>query len=346
MRAAVLRAEGALEVVERPIPQPGADEVLVAVAYCGICGTDLHAYSELLVPVGSVLGHEFSGVVTEVGDEVRSTRVGDRVVIRPSHICGECEHCKAGAFRLCPQHFKQTIGVGAPGAFADAVVVKEYMAIPLPDSVPFEAAAWIEPLACGVHAVRHGGVGLGDHVAVYGTGPIGLMVLVAARLAGATELVAFEKSEVRRATAAGLGVAVHTLEDLAAGAVPDWLCERGADISFECAGVQATVDAAVANTRPGGTVVFEALYGFIPAVDLASAVPKELALLCSLGSAAREFQAAVDLMASGVVDVGPLTSAVVGLEQADGAFRGLVTGGEAVKVLVTPGAQLDEEARA
>jgi (R,R)-butanediol dehydrogenase/meso-butanediol dehydrogenase/diacetyl reductase len=346
MRAAVLRGRRSVVVEERPLPEPRADEVVISVAYCGICGSDLHAYTDLADRAGSVLGHECAGVVTEVGAEVRSIAIGDRVVIRPSYICGECEFCATGDFRLCPQHFTQTIGVGAPGGFAEAVAVKEYMAIRLPDHVGFQAATWVEPLACAVHAVRRAGVGLGDNVAVYGTGPIGLMVLAAAREAGATELVAFERLEARRAAARQLGAAVHPLEDFATGAVPAWLRERGADVSFECTGVQAAIDAAMSGTRPGGTVLFEALYHVPREIDLISAVPRELSLRCSIGSTASEFQAALDLIACGAIDVNAFTTSVVGLEQIDDAFRRLAESTGLVKVLVTPRADSDREVEA
>jgi (R,R)-butanediol dehydrogenase/meso-butanediol dehydrogenase/diacetyl reductase len=343
MRAAVLRAAGSIVVEERPVPRPGPDEVLVTVAFCGICGSDLHVYLHAADRAGAVLGHECTGVVREVGSQVRTVEVGDCVVVRPSYVCDECEFCAVGDFRLCPHHFTRTIGVGAPGGFADAVLVKDYMAIPLPDGMDLGAATWVEPLACAVHAVRRAGVGLGDHVTVYGAGPIGLMVLAAARRAGATELVAFERVEVRRAAARLLGASVHSIEDLAAGTVPAWLRERGADVSFECTGVQAAVDAAIATTRPAGTVLFEALYGSPQEIDLTSAIPRELTLLCSIGSTSGEFQAAIDLIAGGEVDVNPFTTSVVGLDELDDAFRGLTQSTDLVKVLVTPGSPADQE---
>lgn len=334
MRAAVLAGPGRIEVGDRPRPTPGPGELILDVEFCGICGTDLHALHGELLPAGSVLGHEATGVVVAAGADCER-QVGDRVVVRPSYICGECDYCKRGDFRLCPEHFRRTVGVGAPGAFAEQVVVKDYMAIPLPAGLPLDHAALIEPLACGVLSARIAELQPSDRVVVLGAGPIGLMVVTCARASGVSEIVVFERSETRRRLAAELGADLALTLDEAAEA-PAWVLDDGADVSFECGGARATLDAAVRMTRPGGRVVLVALYDDPQPVNLPAVVPKGLTIRAALGSRAEDFQHAVDMVAAGDVPVARLISDVVVLDDIADAFARLRNPEQAVKILVRP----------
>jgi 2-desacetyl-2-hydroxyethyl bacteriochlorophyllide A dehydrogenase len=335
MKAAVLAGPGRIEVGERPRPTPGPGELILDVEFCGICGTDLHALHGELLPAGSVLGHEATGVVAAAGADCER-QVGDRVVVRPSYVCGECAYCRRGDFRLCPEHFRRTIGVGAPGAFAEQVVVKDYMAIALPDDLPLDDAALIEPLACGVLSTRIAELQPADRVVVLGAGPIGLTVVMCARAAGVSEIVVFERSESRRRLAAEVG-ADHALTLEEATTAPSWVLDDGADVSFECGGAPATIDAAVEMTRPGGRVILVALYERPQPVNLPMVVPKGLTIRAALGSRAEDFQRAVDMVASGEVPVDRLISDVVELDDIADAFARLRNPERAVKILVRPG---------
>jgi (R,R)-butanediol dehydrogenase / meso-butanediol dehydrogenase / diacetyl reductase len=334
MRAAVLAGPGRIEVRDRPKPEHGPGELILGVEFCGICGTDLHALHGELLPPGSVLGHEATGVVLAAGADCER-QVGEHVVLRPSYVCGECAYCQRGDFRLCPEHFRQTIGVGAPGAFAEQVVIKDYMAIPLPTELPLDRAALIEPLACGVHSARIAELLPTDRVVVIGAGPIGLVVVICARAAGVSEIVVFERSGARRRLAAELG-ADHALALEEAGDAPSWVLDDGADACFECGGARATLDAAVEMTRPGGRLILVALYDNPQPVNLPAVVPKGLTIKAALGSRAEDFQRAVDMVAQGDVPVGAMISDVVGLEDIADAFARLRNPEQAVKILVRP----------
>lgn len=334
MRVAVISEPGRLDVREQPRPEPGQGELLIEVAFCGICGTDLHAIHAGLLPIGSVLGHECTGVVTEAGEGTEH-RIGQRVVIRPSFICGQCPYCRRGDFRLCPDHFRKTVGVGAPGAFADAVVVKDYMAIPLPDGVPLDRAALVEPLACGVLSTRIAELERSDRVVVLGAGPIGLMVLACARQAGVAEIVVFERSPERRRLALELGADL-ALQMEEADAAPAWIADDGADVAFECAGAQTTLDAATTMTRSGGRIVVVALFDRPMSIDLPSIVPKGITISGAIGSRAEDFQRAIDLIAAGAVPADRLISDVLPLERIADAFARLRRPDGAVKILIAP----------
>jgi threonine dehydrogenase-like Zn-dependent dehydrogenase len=258
------------------------------------------------------------------------------VVVRPSFICGDCPYCLRGDFRLCAEHFRQTIGVGADGAFADRVLIEDYMAIPLPPGTSLERAALIEPLACGVLATRIADVDPADRAVVLGAGPIGLGVIACLRLAGAATIVVFEPSPKRRELALELG-ADHAAELSDDPTEDEWLGRDGADLVFECAGVPATVGAAVEMARPEGTIVVTALFDTPQPVDLSAVVRKALVVRGAIGSRADDFKRAVDLVASGEVAVERMVTEVVDLERTDEAIANLHNPATTVKVLVRPG---------
>jgi (R,R)-butanediol dehydrogenase/meso-butanediol dehydrogenase/diacetyl reductase len=330
-------------------PAAAAREVVVAVAACGLCGSDLHEYlhgpvyiprhphplTGVMPPV--TLGHEFSGRVVEVGPGVTGLRAGDRVAVNPCLVCGECRWCRSGRSNHCAK--LGTIGLSRDGALAPLVAVPEYGCHVLPAGVSSEQGAVVEPLAVAVHACRRARLGGGERVAIVGAGPIGLLVLQVARARGAAWIAVVEPREDRRARARALGA--DAVLDPGAGdpasAIAEMTDGARADVTFECVGSPAAFAAAFRAAGKGGRM---ALVGLVPEAVTANALlivahEKEI-----IGSSAYvdEFPEAIDLLARGQVEVDSLVTGRVPLG------RGLADGIEAllrpdlghIKILVSP----------
>jgi L-iditol 2-dehydrogenase len=307
-----------LRLEERPLPPVGATDVLVDVAACGVCATDLHLVDgsiDLYAPP-RVLGHEVGGTVRAVGAGVRHVRPGDAVALDTSVPCGTCYHCREGAPFFCPDRVSVFAG------FAESIVVPGAVVYPLPAGLDPVVGALAEPLSCALHAVDRAGLRAGDTAAILGAGAIGLLVLAVARLAGATRVVVSDPEPERRATAQRMGATrvvdprQESLEEVV-GAVTGG---RGVDTVFEAAGVQATVDQALRLPRRGGTVVqvsvpMTGVTLAMPAYDLFA---RELTIR---GSFIRttEFRRAVDLLAT--LDLAPLITERFPLTEVRRAFE-------------------------
>src|SRR6201999_111768 len=261
MKALVLSDYKQLEIAEQPTPQVGDDELLIRVAACGICGSDVHGYDgstgRRLPPI--VMGHEAAGVVEAVGSAVSGFRVGDRVTFDSTVFCGHCFFCRRGEVNLCDQ--REVIGVSTPlfrrmGAFAEYVAVPARIAYHLPDEMPFAHAALIEAVSVAVHAVSLTPIALDDTVLVVGAGMIGLLTMQAALLAGAGRVFVIDVDDTRLQLARDLG-ATRTFNSRETGALDEVMeltSRRGVDAALECVGTTATVKYAVDLTRKGGTV--------------------------------------------------------------------------------------------
>ncbi len=329
MKALVLTDYRKLEIQELPKPDPGPGEVLIRVAACGVCGSDVHGYDgstgRRIPPL--VMGHEAAGTVADLGAGVTSVKVGQRVTFDSTVYCGQCFFCRRGNVNLCDA--RQVLGVSTPefrraGAFAEFVTVPERILYPLPDSLSFQKAAMIEAISVAVHAVDITPVVLNDTAVVVGAGMIGLLTLQAARLAGCRRVIAVDVDEGRLNTARALGA---TDSIMAKGNdVPALVREltggRGADVSFECVGATPTVQSAIESVRKGGTVT---LVGNIsPKIELPlqSVVTRQIRLQGSCASSG-EIPACLDLLASGLINVEPMLSAFVPLDEGPQWFERL-----------------------
>ncbi|NBE93377.1 zinc-binding dehydrogenase [Nonomuraea sp. KC401] len=300
-----------------PVPEPGRGQILVEVERTGICGTDLDEYVRGPLDVAGppvTLGHEVVGTVAAGGDLEPGTRVVPDVVLG----CGECWWCRRHEPGLCPR--LKVRGLQTDGGLARYMLAETATAVPVPEHVPAETAAFAEPLSVAVRALRKAGDLAGRTVAVVGAGTIGLLVTALATARGALCVVAVEPAAARRALAARYG-AVPVSPGEAAQAVGD----RGADVTVECSGADAAVWSAVELTRPGGTVVLVGTGATAIALPVRSLVLEEKRVL---GSAAHvwdvDVTGAVALLAAGVVDPAPLLTAVVPLTDAvDGGFERL-----------------------
>ena len=338
MQAACYMGARTMSVLEREPQPPGAGEVEIAVAYTGICGTDLHIFHGAMdarVTVPAVLGHEMSGTVSAVGDGVTGWAPGDRVTVMPLDWCGECPACLAGHSHVCQR--LNFIGIDSPGSLQGRWTVPARALVALPDGLPLRTAALAEPAAVAVHDVRRAGLEAGEQTLVVGGGPIGLLIASVARAAGADVLV-LELSAERRALAGELALRSFdpALGDVSAY-VEDWTNGAGAAVGFEVSGAVAGLDTAISAMAVRGRLVVVAIHSTPPPVDLFRVFWRELTLIGARVYERSDFEEAVSLLASGEVPVEPLITAVEPLTGVADAFETLEAG-RAMKVLIDCGA--------
>jgi L-iditol 2-dehydrogenase len=326
MQALVLEDARVLNIREVPEPEVGAEDVLIRVKACGICGSDVHGYDgrtkRRIPPL--IMGHEAAGVVTKIGAEVSSVHVGDRVTFDSTVSCGQCYFCRTGDVNLCDN--RQVLGVSCSeyrrnGAFAEYVSVPDRILYTLPDSFAFEKAALIEAVSIAVHAAKITGIQPGSSAVVIGTGMIGLLAVQAFRVFGCSKIIAVDLEESRLALARSMGA-----DQTFSGDDPDLLAElqaatewHGPDIAVEVVGAQKTVLTAINAVRRGGTVTLIGNLAPIVEMPLQSIVTRQLRLLGSCASAG-EYRECIDLMAAGAIEVEPLISAVAPLSEAAAWF--------------------------
>jgi (R,R)-butanediol dehydrogenase/meso-butanediol dehydrogenase/diacetyl reductase len=341
-----------VRLVEVEMPPVGPHDVRVEVAYCGICGSDLHEYADgpHAIPVDVphalsgrtaplTLGHEFCGTVVEVGARVSTLRVGDRVAVEPEYRCSRCMYCRAGSYNLCES--MGFAGLMGDGGMADYAVVPSYMLYRLPDAVSLRQAAVLEPAAVALHALRRGELRLGDTCAVFGLGPIGLLLVMLARLQGASRIIAVDVSRERLLKATRLG-ASHTFDaramdvDALNAAVREASGGAGVAVSFEAAGLQATFESATSALRKGGRLV---MVGLMPhaGFDAFRAVNDELTITTSVGYR-HAYEDLLRMVEAGAIDPASIVTRTVSLEDAvSGGFDALIQDRSQIKILVAPG---------
>jgi L-iditol 2-dehydrogenase len=343
MKALVLAAYDRLEMQELPMPAIGPDDVLLKVAACGICGSDVHGMDggtgRRQPPI--VMGHEAAGAIARLGADVTEWAEGQRVTFDSTINCGKCWFCRRGQINLCDR--RQIFGVSCDecrrqGAFAEYVAVPQHILYRLPDSLSFRHAAMVEPVAVAVHAVNRTRVFLGDTAVVVGAGVIGLLLVQALRVAGCGQIIAVDLDQKKLDLARTLGADEALRSDRAdvAAEVMRRTGGRGADVSFEAVGIAPTVQTAAACLRKGGQLTLVGLLAAKVEMPIQTVVTRELTVNSSYISCG-EYPACLDLMARGAINVEPLISAVAPL--ADGAawFGRLHAGNEGlIKVILEP----------
>ncbi len=338
MKAAVYKGKQQFEIEEIPTPEPGPGQILMKVRYCAICGTDVHAFLYDIAPPGTVLGHEFCGTVERVGSAVTKWQEGDRIVGGG----GEPPEGQDKAVRIHPRFNYRTMGFpeGSIRAYAEYIVLDEWVPLPVPDGVPDEAATLTEPCAVAVHAVRNSGLKLGDTVGVIGAGPIGLLVIQAAKAAGAGAVFVSEPAPARARAAAELGA--HTVINPAEDDATDRMVELtggiGPDVVFDCAGIRNTLDQAFDTVRRDGQVVLVAVPWEPMPLNPVDWMVREIKFRASWGSQPDDWKRSLELMAAGKVTVGPLLSesSYVPLEGIQEAFEALTSPSTQLQMIVKP----------
>jgi L-iditol 2-dehydrogenase len=345
MKALLLSQYNQLDIADLPAPVPGAEEILVRVAACGICGSDVHGYDgtsgRRIPPI--VMGHEAAGVVAATGPGVTGFKTGDRVTFDSTVYCGECEFCRQGEINLCNN--RQVVGVSCgdyrrAGAFAEFVVVPQRIAYQLPDALEFPQAAMLEAVSVALHAVRISEMKGGETTLVIGAGMIGLLTLQAAKAGGASMVLVadIDQTRLQRATSVG---ADETLLLSGGELVKEVLRRtegRGVDLVLEAVGRQETIAASIASVRKGGTVTLIGNISPEVKIPLQVVVSRQIRLQGSCASSG-EYPQAMELLANGKIKVQSLITAVAPLSDGPAWFARLHAGEpNLMKVVLDPGA--------
>jgi (R,R)-butanediol dehydrogenase / meso-butanediol dehydrogenase / diacetyl reductase len=340
MKAAVFQGVGQVEIAEVPRPELETGEVLIRVGYCGICGSDLEAYHVGMYEPGLIIGHEFAGTIAELGPGVTGWQVGDRVTANDAIPCGQCLSCAQGRLTDCEN--LTMIGVSADGAMAEYCKITARGLHRLPDGVSLRQGALAEPLSVALHGVRQSRLKPGGYALVMGAGPIGLLTLQAALLAGARSVAVTEVDPVRRVLAERLGAAL-VLDPARENVYVELLRLTGGqlpDVIYICTGAAAAFRDAVSLVRKGGQVY---ILGVCTEPVEADFMTVTLSNLCLEGSLAgwAEFPAAIDFIAQRRVNVDALVSHEISLDEVPrGGFQRLCTPDSgAVKILVRIGGE-------
>jgi len=352
MTAAVYRGPRQIEVEDVDIPDVGTGDVLIAMKFCGICGSDVHSYNTgLYINPGQIMGHEFMGIASKVGSDVEGVSEGSRVTGFSLGVCHHCFWCKRAEYILCPDLFQHSSGYGLPGGFAEYVLIKNAVVGQsihlLPDAIDDLSAATVEPVAVGVSAAEAAMVKPGDQVVVLGGGMIGNACLQAAKARGAAKVVLIEVSPIRLEGARISGA--DAVFDARTGDALQWVKETlgigryhfneggMADVVFEAAGSAKTIQQAFEMARSGGTVCFVGLpEGPVP-FDTTKIVHKLLRVIGSLGG---DFSQSIRELASGRIRTRDLITHQFPLDKTPEAFAVQVRSAESIKVMVQTGNRL------
>ncbi len=344
MKALLLSKYRHLEITDLPDPTPGPGEILVKVAACGICGSDVHGYDgssgRRIPPI--VMGHEAAGRVADVGPQVTGWSAGDRITFDSTIFCGTCLYCARGEINLCDR--RQVLGVSCTdyrcaGAFAEYVLVPQRIVHRLPASLPFSEAAMLEAVAVAVHAVSLSRISPGDQALVLGAGMIGLLTVQALRAAGcSTVYVAdVDASRLKLAKEIGATETLHATGDDLVSAILSRTNGAGVDLAVEAVGIDATVRGALNSVRKGGTVTLVGNITPEVTLPLQKTVTRQIRLQGSCASAG-EYPKAIELLTGGAIKVKPLITAVAPLEEGPRWFERLYSREpNLMKVVLTPG---------
>lgn len=348
MKVVLLRGPADVSLEEVPVPEITDDDVLVEVKYCGICGSDVHSIPTCaLFPPNTYLGHEFSGVIAKMGKNVAGWETGARVVVNPLYMCGQCHSCRHGRQSICREGYKHAIG-SAPGiehagAFAKFVRVPnpEWRLHRLPDEVSFEEGALVEPLAASLHAVRMSSFRVGGHVVVIGTGPIGLGVITFLKYAGAGLIIALETDKNRKELAERLGADYvfnpHNVPDLREK-ILDLTNEEGAEVVFECSGVDKAFQIATDFLIPGGEIVLVGVSPQDVRISPLEWVTGEWRLQSSMCYYADEFSIVLEFLKGKTVPINEMITSKIKLSNIikDGFYKLTEPNKTEIKILVEP----------
>lgn len=314
---------------------PGPGQVQVRVSHCGICGTDLHIFHGKMdhrVAFPQIIGHEMSGTITEVGQGVADWKPGDRVTVRPLDYCGNCPACLNGHSHICMN--LRFIGIDSPGAMQGLWTVPDHTLHRLPSSLSFEHAALIEPVSVACHDVRMGELQAGESAVVLGGGPIGLLIGLVAKAAGARVVIS-ELNPFRLALAREMGLdAVDPRTADVVRLVNERTGGAGADVVFEVSGSAPAADLMTKLPRVRGRIVIVGIHSQPAAIDLFRFFWRELKLTGARVYEPRDFDRAIEIAASGALPLDRLITKVVPLEGLAGALREMESGGEVMKILV------------
>lgn len=331
MKAVIFPSVEKIEIQTVPDPSCGADEVIVKVASTGICGTDLHIYrGEYFSEFPLIPGHEFHGTIVEKGKNVTQLNIGDRVAVDPNLYCGKCSRCRNEQSNQCLN--LQAVGVTRNGAFAEFVNVPERACYPIPDSLTNKQAAFIEPLACVVYALRQMRVNPADRVLIVGVGPMGLLLVQALRHSGGSLIVVTDKQPSRLKLAKDMGANVAVTADAEQDAHLNEIAPEGFDIVIDATGVPKVIEKSFDYLKPRGTFL---QFGVAPIGAKIEIEPYKFFRndwkMLGTFALCYTFQPSIDWLVNDVIDVSQLVSHNMSIDQFGKGFD-LFDKGETLKV--------------
>ena len=325
-----------VKMTEREIPVPKEDEALIKVSYGGICGTDMMIYHGLhpRAKAPLILGHEFSGVIVEVGEN-QHVKKGDKVVVEPLLNCGKCAACLSGQMHVCEN--LRYIGIDKDGGFSEYTTIPIHRVRVLPESVTEKEGAMLEPLAVAVHTVRRSNLKVGDTVAILGAGPIGLLIGLIAQQAGAGKIFISDISTMRLQVAREMGFEAIDAKDVdIAQVVKEYTNGVRADIVYEVAGNQFTADQMIDCIKFQGEIVVVSVYKKPPSIQLAAMHFREISLMTTRCYSPEDFTKAIELLAENKLNLDPLVSHVLPLEDIQAGFELMEKPDQSLKILFQP----------
>ncbi|WKT51545.1 Polyketide synthase, enoylreductase domain [Fusarium oxysporum f. sp. vasinfectum] len=367
MQAVVFHGKGDIRIEEVNVPKPGAKEVQLKPAFVGICGTDIHEYLEgaFLIPTTPhpvtgksapvIIGHEYSGVVSDVGDEVDDLKPGDRVVVQPIIFDGTCSSCQRGLINCCSNsgfiglsgmEFRKDIHadaaadiiIGIGGGLATYTTVPRYAVFKIPDNIPLQVAALVEPLAVAWNAVQQSNFQPGDTALILGAGPIGLAILQVLKSKGASQIIVTETADKRRefATNFGATTVLDPTKTNVGGECKKLCAGEGVQVVFDCAGVQSTLETALAASRPRSVIVNVALWATEVTISPNYFMLNERTFKGSATYTASVFQEVIDALARGDLNPEPMITSLIEMDQIEEkGFKALINYKDTqVKILV------------
>ena len=309
---------------EVPAPEPGKNEILIRVAWCGICGSDVHAFhgKHPFISTPIVQGHEFSGIVSKLGEGVSTLGVGDRVTVEPSIVDGRCPSCRAGRYNICRN--LRVLGCQLPGAFAEYVLVPAEKVYRLPQEIALKEGVLVEPLAVGIHAVRRARVTADENVIVVGAGTIGLMTMMAAKATGCKVLQTdVADYRLRLARECGADFTANAADCELEKEVEEAFGDKGADVIFECAGTQESVYQACRAASKGTRIVMTAVYTSEMTIPMGIVQDWELELIGTLMYMRQDYETALRYLQEGNVRTDLLITHEFQLEELAEAYRAI-----------------------
>lgn len=342
MTAAILKKCGVIEIEQIKIPEPEAHEVLIKIMAVGVCGSDVHYYTDgkigdFVVEKPLILGHECAGIIVKVGEKVTKAKIGDRVAIEAGIPCHHCSYCREGKYNLCPDvSFMATPPID--GAFTQYVAHHEDYVAQLDDEMTYEIGMMLEPFSVGLYACQQADIKPGDSIAIFGMGTIGLLGILAARTYGATNIIAIDSEENRLDFARRLGAnhVINLRDEDPVARIKELTADQGVDIAFEMAGHENALKNAVACVKRGGTICAVGFPTNHVPLDISLLVLNELKL-CGTFRYSHTYPRGLDLLKQYKLEIEELITGKYLLEDTKEALeQAIINKQKHVKIVVYP----------
>lgn len=333
----IMTSPGMIEFKEIPMARAKKGEVVVKIMKIGVCGSDIHVYhgKHPFTPYPVTQGHEVSGEIFEIGEGVTGLSIGQKVTIQPQVVCGECHPCRNGKYNLCEE--LKVMGFQTTGTASEYFAVDAKKITPLPDEMSFDDGAMIEPLAVAVHAVRQAEGVEGKDVVIIGAGTIGILLMQVCKAMGAKTVMVTDISDYRleKAKECGADYAVNTKNKDFGEAIDKYYGKDKADLIYDCAGSNITMDQAIKHSRKGSTILLVAVFDGLASVDLAVLNDKELNLKSTMMYRNEDYIDSIQLIAEGKINLSNMVSKHFAFRDYEDAYKFIDDNREtALKVII------------